>query len=65
MRVRNCLTGSLANVDPDVVAIRHAGRFDVTPYCRNKSPHVSLFCGRKGEKLSFVPTRNNEAVSVI
>lgn len=65
MCVRNCLTGSLANVDPDIVAIRHARRLDVMPNCRNKSPNVRLLSGRKGQEIGFVSPRNNQAVSVV
>ena len=65
MRVSNGLAGSLANVDADVVAVRHAVRFDVAPNCRNKSPDGGLFFRGEGEKISLVPPRNNQAVSLI
>ena len=65
MRVRNGLAGSLANVDPDVVAVGHARRFDVAPNCRNKSPDGGLFINGEGEKVDLVPPRNNQAMSVI
>ena len=63
--MRNCLAGSLANVDPDVVAVRHARRFDVAPNCRNKSPNGGLFITGQGEKVGLVPPRNNQAMSLI
>jgi hypothetical protein len=65
VRVINRLSGSLANIDPDVVAVRRAGLFDVAPNCRNQSPNCGLFFSGKGEEISFVPPRNNQAVSVI
>jgi len=65
MRVSNRLSGRLANIDPDVVAVRHAGLFDMAPYCRNQSPDRSLFFSREDEEISFVPPRNNQAVSLI
>jgi hypothetical protein len=65
MRVGNRLAGSLANIDTDVVAVRHAPRFDVTPNCRNKSPNAGLFLTGEGEEIGLVSPRNNQAMSLI
>ena len=65
MCVSNRLSSGPANIDPDVVAIRYAGLFDMAPHCRNQSPNRSLFFSGEGEEISFVPPRNNQAVSVI
>jgi hypothetical protein len=65
MRVGNRLAGSLANIDTDVVAVRHAPRFDVTPNCRNRSPNAGLFLTGEGEEIGLVSPRNNQATSLI
>jgi hypothetical protein len=65
MRVSNRLAGSLANIDSDVVAVRHSARLDVLPNYRNKSPNGGLFLLSQGEEIRFVPPRNNQAVSVV
>jgi hypothetical protein len=65
MRVSDRLAGSLANINSDVEAVRQPARFDVPPNCRNKSPNGGLFLPGKGEEISFVPSRNNQAVSVV
>ena len=63
MRVSNRLAGSLANVDADVVAVRHSVRFNVSPYYRQKVPDGGLFLPGKCEEISLMPPRNNQAVS--
>ena len=65
MRVSNRLAGSLANINPDVVAVRHAARFDVMPNCRKKTPNCHLFVTRKGKEITLMPPRNNQAMSLI
>jgi hypothetical protein len=65
MRVGHCLPGGLANVDPDVVAIRSPGGFNLTPDCRNKSPDGELFITGEGEKVGLVPSRDNQAMPLV
>ena len=65
MRMSNRLARSLADVDPDVIAVRHATRFDVTPNCRKKSPNGGLFFTAKGEEITRVSPRNNQAMSLV
>ncbi len=65
MRMSNCLAGCLADIDADVIAVRYATRFDVTPNCRKKSPNGGLFFTAKSEEITCVPARNNQAMSLI
>lgn len=63
VRVSNGLASSLANVDADVVAVRHPARFNVAPYSRQKRPDSGLFFPAECEEISLMPSRNNHAVS--
>ena len=63
MRVGNRLAGSFADIDTDVVTVRHDASFYVPPDCRNERPNGTLFVPRKGKEISFVPPRDNQTVS--
>ena len=63
MRVSNGPASSLANVDADVVAVRHSVRFNVASCYRQKVPDSGLFLLRECEEISLMPPRNNQAVS--
>ena len=65
VRVSDRLAGSLANIDSDVVTIRHAAHFDVPPNRRQKSPNGGLFIPSQGEEITLVSPRNNQAMSPI
>jgi hypothetical protein len=65
VRMSNRLAGSLADINPDVIAVRRATRFDVTPNCRKKSPDGGLLFTTKGEEITRVSPRNNQAMSLI
>ena len=63
MRVSNRLAGSLANIDPDVVAVRYGAHFDVTPHCRHKSAQMAACSSPPGRGNPLVPARDNQAVA--
>ena len=65
MRVSDGLARGFPNIDPNVVTVRHAAGFDVLSNGRQKSPNGRLFFSGKSKKISLVPPRNNQAVSVI
>lgn len=62
MRVRYRLSGGLAYVDADVVAIRSTGGFDVAAHSRHQRAHRGLLGGRERQEVRLVPPWNNEAV---
>jgi len=63
MRVGNGLAGSFADIDTNVVTIRHDAHLDLPPDKRNESPNGDLLLPGEGKEISFVPPRDNQAVS--
>ena len=65
MRVADCLSGSVTNVDADVVSVRFSVRFNLLADRSDQLPYSGLLLGRQCEEVGLVASRDDEAVAGI